>query len=252
MGISYCSYYKNKNDGKKYIPLVHSDDRTKIICLRIYYDIKNNSNYYNFIDNQYVYFRKLKTIKISDLEGPLINSQGEEISVSYNKRNKLYYGVWMHKISNLENSYNKLYRGESIKFLDWTIYKYILDSGKKISGKILDSKNQIIVKKNCIYWINFGHNIGSEQRKERPAIIWRKFDKQDKYYVIPITSKNKNIPHHIKIENTNMYATIEHMKLVSVKRVNRPYFDKCKKIKKINENDVFNIKETIIKFLSLD
>ncbi len=57
---------------------------------------------------------------------------------------------------------------------------------------ILNVDNEIIVKNKCVYWVELGHKIGSELRKERPAIIWKKFKDENRYFIIPITSSNKN------------------------------------------------------------
>ncbi len=48
------------------------------------------------------------------------------------------------------------------------------------------------------------------------------------------------------------YATLEHMKLVSVKRIRRPYMDHDNNIKKLNYDEIQVLKEKMKVFLNLD
>jgi len=250
--IDYCTFYKNAKDGRIYIPLTHNNDVNKVVCLKVLIDVKNNlQNYIHLFDDYFVTYKKTRVIDISQLTGPVLDVKGQELSIPLGKRNTVYYAIWEHKINILKNSYKRHYRGESLKFIDWTHFKYMLDSSKKVNSSLLDKNNEIVVKNKCIYWIEFGHNIGCELRKERPAIIWKKFKHDNRYFVIPLTSKVKNKNSYIEISSLNKFASLEHMKLVSVKRIRRPFFDESKSIKKLNKTEIAALKQGLTNFLNL-
>lgn len=249
MKIEYCSIYKNAKDNQLYIPMVHNNDVNLVICLKVFLNNPGGDKYLEIFDPYYVDMYKLYTIDISNLEGPTLNKEGEELSIPIKIRGKVYYSIWEHQLDIIKKNYRSDYRGESIKFLMWTNFKYILDASKKISKEILDKENNPIVKNKCIYWIEFGHNIGVELRKERPAIIWRKFKGDNRFFVIPITSRSKNENTYVKIDSINKYASLEHMKLVSVKRIRRPFFDNDRKIKKLSEEEIALLNNKLSSFL---
>lgn len=249
MRIEYCSFYKNKKDNETYIPLIHNNDANMVICLKVFVNNPGGNKYLEIIKPYYVDFYKLYTIDISQLEGPILNKNGEELAIPMKSRSKIYHSIWNHQLDVIKNNYRQHYRGESIKFLIWTNFKYILDASKKISSDILDRNNAPVVKNRCVYWIEFGHNIGVELRKERPAIIWRKFKDENRFFVIPLTSKCKNNNTFIKIDSIDKYASLEHMRLISIKRIRRPFFDESKNIKKLSESEIALLNEKISNFL---
>lgn len=246
-----CSFYKNKKDNKLYIPLIHNNDTKVVLCAKVYINIVNNNEYYHLFDEYSIKYKKLFSIDIEQLEGPVRNQEGVELAIPKNNQNSVYHKIWEHKINALKNTFNRSYRGESIKFIDWCTHKYVLESNKKVSKSILDSNNEIIVKNKSIYWAHFGHNIGNEIRKERPVIIWKKFKDSNRYFVIPLTTKDKNSNSYIYVKSIGKYAALEHMKLVSVKRISRPFFDEHRNIQSIGSDEVELLKSAISKFLNL-
>ena len=130
---------------------------------------------------------------------------------------------------------------EGIRYLKWCKDKYILNSSDIEFDKI---------KQGSIYWVNFGINIGSELRKLRPAILWRKTKDKKVCTMIPLTTKGRNDSYyfHYDIEClTEGSAKIENMMNLSFKRILAPYFSK-NKLAIITKNDYEGIAEAISKY----
>lgn len=93
---------------------------------------------------------------------------------------------------------------------------------KKVEGRVAPYAYQ-----REIWWCYLGLNIGSEvcgknEFFERPVLILKIFSK-DNLWVIPLTSKNKNISNHIPIyvNKDNSFGMIEQIKIISGKRLTR-------------------------------
>lgn len=87
------------------------------------------------------------------------------------------------------------------------------------------------LKQNAIYWINMGYGVGSEIRKIRPAILWRKTKDSAMCTIIPLTSKNYDdkLYFHYDLKNTiDSTAKIEYLTNISTKRILSPYYSKNK------------------------
>ncbi len=103
-------------------------------------------------------------------------------------------------------------------FLDWITVKIIVDG---------DINKVVYFDEGQIWWVNLGHNIGSEQNGkhgnfERPVLILKRFN-QDTLWCLPISSKIKEGKYYYNISNgTNINSiNLSQLRLISSKRLLR-------------------------------
>ena len=71
--------------------------------------------------------------------------------------------------------------------------------------------NQYIPERGDIVWLNFNPQSGHEQRGKRPAIVISPMEYNEKTSLglfCPITSKIKNYPFEVKIENSRIKGVV--------------------------------------------
>jgi|SRR3989344_320915 len=114
--------------------------------------------------------------------------------------------------------------------------------------KITDGKpDNFGVHKREIWWISFGVNVGVEidgknQNFERPALIFRKFNRQ-MVWILPITHQEKNEKFHTKFlfEGKTYFVALTQIRTMSTKRFLR-------KIGMLPETDFNKVKARVIEF----
>jgi mRNA-degrading endonuclease toxin of MazEF toxin-antitoxin module len=91
---------------------------------------------------------------------------------------------------------------------------------------------------NCIYWAFLGSNIGSEQELHRPVLIVQTSKNSPICSVIPLTLErlNDGYWYHIDLDNGTSTALVEHLRVISKKRIDKP-LRHSGKIESITEND---------------
>ncbi len=105
---------------------------------------------------------------------------------------------------------------------------------------------------NCVYWVYFGYNVGSEQNKLRPAVVTRYNKNSGLCTVIPITTKRRGdkYPCHIDLECMPCVALVEQMRVVDVRRISNPERVKGRTLS-ITSNDWEAIQAQITNLYSL-
>lgn len=164
---------------------------------------------------------KGKVLEINDVELSILFQRCKESIINYLK-------------------YNASANTDGVTYLKWCKDKFILNTNEKGFSKEL--------KQHAIYWINMGYGVGSEIRKIRPAILWRKSANGQMLTVIPLTSKNHDDSYyfHYDIEScADCTAKIEYMQNLSYKRILSPYYkdNKLCFITKDDKNNIINIIE---------
>ena len=114
------------------------------------------------------------------------------------------------------------------KYVTWFEHKTNLEFGKNI-------KTQPGFVKHGLYYVEIGENVGTELRKLRPAVIFKKCQSKKEpndssYIVLPISSKQScanykfNVP--ITVNGQTNYIKINDIRRVSIKRIVCPLIDK--------------------------
>ena len=78
---------------------------------------------------------------------------------------------------------------------------------------------------NFIYWADLGINIGSEQNKYRPVLVFNTSKKSKICTIIPLTTKHLSDEYwyHIDLNKINSTAMVEQMKVISKLRIDKPF-----------------------------
>ncbi len=97
-----------------------------------------------------------------------------------------------------------------------------------------------------IYWAYLGVNIGSEENKHRPVLLLRSNRKMDQCTVIPLSSQrlNDEIWYHVDLSEYDNTALVEHMRVISKKRLDKPLRSKGK-IATVKYEDMEKVYEQI-------
>lgn len=119
-------------------------------------------------------------------------------------------------------------------FDSWNIEKQKINS-KEISEKRFFHEGEI-------WWGSLGINIGSEQDGknelfERPLLIVKKFH-QGSVWVIPLTSERKDNIFHYLLKNSESYAILSQLRLLSTKRMRRY-------VRRIHEEELYQVVEQV-------
>lgn len=140
------------------------------------------------------------------------------------------------------------YFEDSMKFLNWQKDKFNLS---------FNTHHSILVYERGIYWVNLGHNIGTEINKQRTCIIWKKLlnkhnSQLNSYIVIPLTTQTSgsryyhNIP--ITIDGIMYYARVSDMKRVHQNRIIKPRSSHNNSVHFITKDEREEIKQAILDF----
>lgn len=113
------------------------------------------------------------------------------------------------------------------------MYQKDFDEWNNIKKQV-DTRERVKAHARDIWWVSLGLNIGSEQdgkgdTYERPVIIVKKLS-PNMYYVLPLSTKCKNVTMHIEFPHDTVkgYVLLDQMKALDVKRFMRKvgYVDK--------------------------
>lgn len=105
----------------------------------------------------------------------------------------------------------------ALLYSEWTNIKADLKY-----NKLIDSNLHII--NNCIYWAYLGSNVGSEQDLHRPVLIIQTSKNSPICTIIPLTLErlNDGYWYHIDLENGISTALVEHLRVISKLRIDKP------------------------------
>jgi UDP-N-acetylbacillosamine transaminase len=122
-------------------------------------------------------------------------------------------------------------------FDSWNIEK------QKINKKELSKER--FFHEGEIWWGSLGINIGSEQDGknelfERPLLIIKKFH-QGSVWAIPLTSESKNNKFHYLLKDSESYAILSQLRLLSTKRMRRY-------VRKISDQELFKVIDQVKDF----
>ena len=106
---------------------------------------------------------------------------------------------------------------ELVMFLDWQKTKSELKFNPQV-------KTFPIIP-NCIYWAFMGCNIGSEEGKHRPVLVTWTYKNSPICTVLPLTTQrlNDEFWYHIDMEYHDSTVLCEQMRVIDVKRIEKPY-----------------------------
>jgi mRNA interferase MazF len=101
------------------------------------------------------------------------------------------------------------------------MYQKDFDSWNSLK-KDIDTKPRTNAHERDIWWVSLGLNVGSEQdgkgeNYERPVVVIKKLS-SNVYYVLPLSTKCKNITMHIKFFHEKVEGYILLDQAVDVKR----------------------------------
>lgn len=89
------------------------------------------------------------------------------------------------------------------------------------------SNSEVFANRREVWWSHLGINLGSEvcgknNPFERPVLVLKVFTKT-LLLIVPLSTQDKNTPNHIKIKTDSVvsYAMVEHIKVISTKRLSR-------------------------------
>lgn len=133
---------------------------------------------------------------------------------------------------------------DTLDYMEWNKTKY------EISHK--PPKPNFNIYYNCIYWAFLGINVGSEQNKHRPVLVTRHQPNSSICTIIPITSQrlNDSYSFHIDLENFNGTVMVEQMRVIDIRRIDKPIIVNKKTIS-ITQNDWNKISQQIISLYSM-
>lgn len=106
---------------------------------------------------------------------------------------------------------------DALYYAEWVKVKADIQYNKNID------KTMYVIS-NCIYWAFLGSNIGSEQNLHRPVLIIQSTQNSPVCSIIPLTLErlNDGYWYHVDLENTDSTALVEHLRVISKKRLDKP------------------------------
>lgn len=199
---------------------------------------KERDNYFIESIQRYLNLYELREIRNSCIIRPTFN-KSKPIILDQKEYKKLLKNCKTGHLDSL-NQITK-YSIDDINYIRWCIDKYLMN--------IKDVDPNFEYKQNSIAWVNLGYNVGSELRKIRPAILWRKSSNGTMWTVIPLTSKRyaDNKYFHVDLEMVDSTAKIESMINISSKRIIEPKIER-KKVKFITNKEYEYIKKAIMQY----
>lgn len=133
---------------------------------------------------------------------------------------------------------------DTLNYMEWNCTKYQLNHKSP--------KPKFNIYYNCIYWAYLGMNVGSEENKHRPVLITRHQQSSPICTIIPLTSQRLNDSYyfHIDLEGFNGTVLVEQMRVIDIRRIDRPVVVKGKTVS-ITQNDWDKISQQIINLYSM-
>lgn len=251
--------YKNKSGQEGLCVYVCDTDNANEIIVGCVEDVDQLNDHFIKMDNglnKVLYLDRYLTLKISQIKAPLY-LKGQLINITSGEFQKLTNAIYKLMIFKFESNIDKLslnnFDGSSlvditmpekiIKLLTWNIKKSDLRFGNALEN--------LIIMEHCVYFAYMGTNIGCEIEKLRPVVVWKKHinnsnSNDNSYYVFPITSKkfskkySHNIP--ININGKKNHILLNQGKVISVKRLVKPYINNNGDVIKLNEDLMSKIK----------
>jgi len=144
---------------------------------------------------------------------------------------------------NLNDVYSKLLPTDNEKAVNYS--EWLKDKTEMRVNHSINKPFPIIRK--GVYYVNFGRNIGSEQEKDRPAvIIWTQY-KAPIALVVPISDeyKNSSFWFHVHLSSVDT-ALVEQMRVISKARIRVPIRTKGQ-IRMLLPEELIQINEAIDK-----
>lgn len=102
-------------------------------------------------------------------------------------------------------------------FVNWAHDKFQIE--------LKDIEFSFDLRPRCVYWVECGVNVGSEQNKLRPVVmLWKSADER-LFIGVPLTSKRlgDSLPYHVDFEITGSTALVEQIRVWSAKRILEPF-----------------------------
>lgn len=144
---------------------------------------------------------------------------------------------------NLDEVYSKLLptdADEAVEYSTWIHNKTDMRLNPNCSKKFP------IIKKG-VYYVNFGRNVGSEQEKDRPAVVLWSQLKATVAMVIPISDEyhGSTFWFHVHLSSGDT-ALVEQMRVVSKARIRTPVYKKGR-IRELLRDELKQINDAIDK-----
>jgi mRNA-degrading endonuclease toxin of MazEF toxin-antitoxin module len=107
---------------------------------------------------------------------------------------------------------------EALRYVEWMLQKAVLRYKEK------DKKHDFPILYRRIYWAHWGINVGHEEDKHRPVLVVRSEKNSPLCAVVPLTTQrlNDDLWYHIDLEGLNNTALVEHFRVISKDRIDRP------------------------------
>lgn len=136
-------------------------------------------------------------------------------------------------------------KDEALSYSAWIKTKTNLIFHTEINEK------QFIIS-NCLYWAEMGYNIGSEQGQFRPVLVINTNKNSPVCTVLPLTTERlyDEYEYHINLEKRNSTVLVEHIRVISKKRIVEP-LRISGKIESITKNDWEKINTQLRKLYTL-
>ncbi len=236
--INYKQIYETKEKGIiEWVLIIYDISANHYVGVPIYTEKRDNCVFCQSI-NKYVDVNSIGDYNRSKMD-KCIYIQGKPLKISEEEYIYLLKIIKKSLISFLNEKIKNNIDG--ISYIKWCRDKFIIN---------LKEYDELELKQNAIYWVNFGIGVGSEMRKLRPAILWRPTGDKKLWTMIPLTTKRRNDNYYFHVDLECLAegtAKIENMMNLSSKRILTPYFAKDK-MAIINKNDYENIKKAISKY----
>ena len=106
---------------------------------------------------------------------------------------------------------------DALFYSEWTNMKADIKFNKEID-------TNLYISGNLIYWAYLGSNIGSEQDLHRPVLVVQTSKYSPICSIIPLTLErlNDGYWYHVDLENGVSTALVEHIRVISKKRIDKP------------------------------
>lgn len=141
---------------------------------------------------------------------------------------------------------------EALKYVTWMKQKLEIRYGTKDKNGKFQKKQfpSFPLFPTGIYWAHLGVNVGSEENKHRPVLILRASRNQEQCTVLPLSTQrlNDGIEFHVDLTEFDNTALIEHLRIISKKRIDKPMRTKGGIAKVSEEKDLKEIYEQIAKY----
>ncbi|EMI10171.1 type II toxin-antitoxin system PemK/MazF family toxin [Anoxybacillus gonensis] len=127
-------------------------------------------------------------------------------------------GFFIQLFEVLDGINNDQQEEEALQYVEWMLKKAQLRYKEK------NKKHNFPILYRRIYWAHLGVNVGHEEDKHRPVLIIRSEKNSPLCAVVPLTTQrlNDGFWYHIDLEGLNNTALVEHFRVISKDRIDRP------------------------------